>query len=389
MAASAIFFTPPSTQSSKDAVILGQGLPLERDGQPIKYFWRESLLLGSYQDADGKKFTIDSTRIERLIDNFKLAKSRGFLPYIPPDHKSARADKNYGFVVDAKKNEKGNLELLHQAIGEDSILAHARNRNSICTITDVVDEHGHSYSELIDHNCLTPSPQLNELDTFRPAIAASRGSVPATTLTLAAQKEEPMLDLKKLRTTLKAADDLADEKVIELALSRIVDAEPAAAKLATAENDLKTIRAEHAELRKQFQTSEGKVLELSRRPEPIAPPTPREMLVLSRSLKSDRQAAIEAGGVSPDCAKELDKLFETDGRPNGLALSSVGSGADDLLAFRVWSILKTNKPTPIGEKTGMQFGRQTPVDDPDQKSEKELAEAGYAQGKAYAGAGAK
>src|SRR5205823_3359798 len=110
-----------------------------------------------------------------------------------------------------------------------------------------------------------------------------------SSFTLAAQneKDEPMLDLKKLRAQLKAADDVADEKVIELALSRIAESEPLEKKLATVEKDLTATKALAAEATSKLATSEGKILELSRRPEPITPPTAREMLVLSRSLKSD------------------------------------------------------------------------------------------------------
>lgn len=365
----------------KDTIILGHEFPSEIGGQPVKYLWKEALPLGKYRDAAGKEFSVDAARIENLIVNFKKAKANGFQPFLPPDHKTRRGDKNFGFVVDATVNERGSLNLLHQVIGDDAIKAVARNKTSICTVSDVTDEHGNTYSELIDHNAIIPDPQLNNLESFQPAIAASRGSVPATVLQLAAPRSEPMIDLKKLRTTLAAADSLSDEAVIALAETKIGESAATATKLTVAENDLKLSRDALKTAKEKADASDAKVLELSRN----APKPPDEdtLMLMSDSFNTEREAALAGGGISPDTAKELQKLLESDGKPNTLALSRL-PGSPQPMAKRIWQILRNNKPVPIGEKTKFQtLSRQNPNDD-SELDETKLAAAGREQGAAYA-----
>lgn len=389
MTPSAYILTAAATRDFKDAVILGQGYPSEILGKPCKYVWKEVLPLGKYLDSKKEEFVVDPARVDRLMSNFTRAKSKsGFTPFLPPSHAARRGDSNFGFAVDTRKNERGSLEVLCQLVGEDAVLAAARNKVSICTVRDVVDEHGNEFDELIDHVAIIPDPQLNNLESFTPAIAASRGSVPVTSLQLAAQKDESMIDLKKLRASLAAAESLTDEAVIAMAETKIGEAATNATALTTAQKELNLSRAKVTELEGKITAADTKVLELSRTAPP-PPPDPRTMMLLSRSLKTERQQAIASGGINPDTAKELDKLLEENGKPNTLALSST-PGSDELLAGRIWQILRNNKPVPVGEKTRVQsLSRMTPSDNEADLDEKALAEQGRAQGKAYAGGAAK
>jgi hypothetical protein len=216
-----------ATAPFKDAVVMGQGLPMEKDGVPVRYRWKESLPLGQYRDKDGKPFEITPARVENLVRNFNRAKAKGFTPPIIDQHEK-RGAASYGSIVDARKGGNGSLELLHQFVGEDAILASARNKTSICTVGNVTDETGEVFDELIDHQALIPDPQLNNLSDFTPALAASRGqSQPAVFLELAASEQESPMDISKLRDALGAAKELPDADVIAQAALKLTETVPA------------------------------------------------------------------------------------------------------------------------------------------------------------------
>lgn len=91
-------------------------------------------------------------------------------------------------------------------------------------------------------------------------------------------------------------------------------------------------------------------------------------LLLGRALRTERKQAIAKGGVTPEVAEALDRLFlSRKGRPNSLALSSV-PGSDEPLAFEVYKMLQRNKRAPAADgdgRTGSQarmvLGRKRPL----------------------------
>jgi hypothetical protein len=258
MSNNVLVFSGDRSSPFTDAITLGQGLPVEKDGKPVRYFWKEALKLGRYQDKHGQPFEITGQRIDNLIGNFRRAKESGFLPCVPSRHEKDGAT-NFGYVVDARKNDGGGLELMCQMIGDDAILAAARNGASICTVADASDDKGNRYDELIDHLAVVPDPQLSNLQDFKPALAASRGATAnAVVLSLAASpKESEMLDLKKLREALSVDDKLADDKLIEQAIAKLTEGKTAL--------ELSRTKATEADaLKTRAEQAEAKLLELSK-----------------------------------------------------------------------------------------------------------------------------
>jgi hypothetical protein len=296
--ASASLVLSAPDQDFRDAVVLGQGLPMQREGQPVKYFWKEVLRPGEYRDKDGKQFEITANRIDTLHNNFVRAKQKGFQPWVPNGHTSD-ATKNMGFVIDARKNDKGGLDLLHQLIGSDAILAAQRNKSSIFTVSDYTDENGEHYDELILHNAICPDPQLSNLDDFTPALAASRGATAnAVVLSLAASPhEEPEMDLTKLREAIGAGKEITDDKLIEQAVTKLSENK-------TLELSRNSLTSERDALVKRATDAEARVLELSKGTIP-ADYLPREVNLVKREIAS----GVAAGPMHATCRRSAHRRY--------------------------------------------------------------------------------
>ena len=344
---SSVLVLRADTAPFRDAVVLGQGLPSEKNGQPCRYFWKESLPIGDYLDKAGTPFKVTPDRVENLIRNFNRAKAKGFLPSSPSRHEKDGAV-NFGFIVDARKNEKGSLELLHQMIGEDAIKAAARNKSSICTVANVTDETGDQYDELIDHNAVIPDPQLNNLDDFQPALAASRGTTAAAVVLQLAStptKEIDMIDLKILRETIGAAKEITDEAVIQQAVAKLSEVKGLELSRTTAATELATMktRAETAEA--SLATAQTKVLELSRAPDAGILADRADLMCQKIDLAMDKGQCTKAQ------ADILKAALKDGDKPNLLMLSRSGaSGTPIDVALKV---LELNKAF-TGSKSGTQ-----------------------------------
>jgi hypothetical protein len=305
------------TADFKSALIMGQGLPAEVKGQPVKYFWKEMLVPGRYLDASRKPFEIDGARVDNLIGNFKRASLRGYRPAVLASHDSKTGADSYGWIIDVRKNARGGLEGLHQLIGEDAHKAVARNGSSICTLKDVTDEHGDKYDELIDHNAIIPNPRLSGLQDFQPAIAASRGQVAqAVVLTLATNTQEPSMALIDEIKKALGAPDLADDKLV-VRIGELVKADGdlklANASLATAKTDLDNANKARGE-------AETKVLQLSR--------TPDADLLADRAdiFNSKVDVLVDKGLITPAHATAAKAIVMDGDKPSPLMLSRSAAG---------------------------------------------------------------
>lgn len=327
----------------RDALIMGQGLPLEKDGHPIGYRWKEVLRPGAYLDKNKQPFEITPKRINNLVLNFNRAKAKGFKPWVPNGH-TTDATKNLGYLVDARTNDRGGLELLHQLIGEDAILAASRNGSSIYTVRDFEDETGEKYDELIFHNAICPDPQLSNLDDFKPALAASRAATEsAVILSPAADyQRSPSMDITKLREAIGAAKEVTDEQVVALACTRLSESKTALELSRTKQTELDT---ELATLRTAKTTAETKVLELSRTPDV-------GMLADVADIKSQRiDLALERGQCTKAQADMLKASLKDGDKPAVLMLSK--SGPHGTPVDLVLKVLELNKPF-MGTVTGLQ-----------------------------------
>jgi hypothetical protein len=111
----------------------------------------------------------------------------------------------------------------------------------------------------------------------------------------------------------------------------------------------KRILAERSKNRKRELV--GSIGSLSRVPKGADPTT---LTLLRRSFKTERQKLIAKGAITPEVDQALCDLLFSGKQFNGLALSRM-PGSEDPLAFRLYSILKKNKPVPMnGGRTGNQ-----------------------------------
>lgn len=323
----------------RDAVILGQGLPLEKDGHACHYRWKESLPIGRYLDKNKKPFEVTPQRIETLIANFNKAKAKGFTPPILDRHEKT-GSASLGFIVQARKGENGSLELLHQFVGDDAVKLAARNKTSICTVANATDETGETYSELIDHNALVPDPQLNNLSDFQPAIAASRGQAQqAVVLTLAASEpKESAMDLTKLREAIGAAKEVTDEKVIEQAIAKLIEATPALELSRTQAATITTLTSERDNAKAALATAQQK-------------PDANLLKGWSDLTAGKIDLCLSQGKCTKAQADVLKAALKEGDAPNVLMLSR-GTGGESPLDVAL-KVLELNKPF-----TGVATGHQ-------------------------------
>jgi hypothetical protein len=69
------------------AVVLGQGLPTEKNGQPVKYFWADAISAGTYHNH-AKRFTlsVDRARMDSWVQTFNRMREQGVDVTVNADH---------------------------------------------------------------------------------------------------------------------------------------------------------------------------------------------------------------------------------------------------------------------------------------------------------------
>jgi hypothetical protein len=349
----------------REAVVLGQGLPLEKNGSPVKYFWKEVLRPGRYIDKTGKPFEISPQRIDNLLANFTRAKSKsGWLPHVPCRHEFALnrggtpdPRDNLGFVVDARKTKAGSLELLHQIIGTEAHAVVARNKSSIGTLFNVTDENGEFYDEFLDHNAVLPDPHIGGLSDFTPALAASRGQSQQPVVVLsplaASESQESEMDITKLREAIGAAKEITDEQVIAQAAAKLAETVPALELSRTQTATIATLTSERDAARAETQT---KALELSRattKPE-------RGILDGNAQVAEGRlQLLIDRSQCTQDQAKLVRENFlKPEVEAGGLMLSRSPYGGPLDAVFKLLELNKTLNG--FQQTTAQAVGRSVP-----------------------------
>jgi hypothetical protein len=94
---------PTAASAFIDAAVFSD-LPTHKDGQPVRYKWKESLPLGTYFDTRGAMFTVTAARIDNLMRNFDRARAKGFTPPILDSHEKTGAASR-GFIIATRKGK--------------------------------------------------------------------------------------------------------------------------------------------------------------------------------------------------------------------------------------------------------------------------------------------
>jgi len=379
-----------STGAFKDAVVLGQGLPQNVGGQPVRYFWKEVIRAGSYTHPQtGQSLAVTTGRMDRWIANFRRMRQRGVKVYVPVNH-SRKTEDNRGYVVDARRRGE-RLELLHQLIGEDAARDAARSEVSLRIVPDFKDGLGNVYDEAIEHSSLVVDPVVpgqGEFESAEADLAASRTAEfdrlsragaggPLYVLAQESLQKDPKTKGAVMNTTPQQVaaiqeirgllgDPMGDQSAAAVTEDNALEAAVALARELHGKWEKSRLAEEAA--RTALEEKEKQLANLSR--QEAEPVDGRTLMLLGRSLASEREAAVAGGGVSPATAKELEELLSDGGKPNVIALSRADE-AGEPLAFRVWSILRRNKPAELGQRTGVQtLNRVLPPDEPARTQEK-------------------
>ena len=223
-----------------EALTMGQGLPKTRNGKPCKYFWKEALRGGSFVDSRGNPWEFKPSDIDDIVHEhkraMKLASHEPGLDERHPTKENPSRGKNYGWVVDARKNAKGRLELLHQFVGDAETSEALNKKSSILLVPGKKDHLGNSYKWWIEQNAIVSNAQLRDLDPeFKPALAASGELIDAAYLSLSEEtpsagttpeKVESTMGMTSLRAALgEKAKDKPDAEVLALSASEYTAAQ--------------------------------------------------------------------------------------------------------------------------------------------------------------------
>ena len=315
---------------------------LSIDGVPSRVLVKDIIIAGDWvHPSTGQDVEVSAERLERWASTFAAMSANGVKVYVPLGHTSDPG-RNVGWVEDMWV-EGNKLMARMRIIGEDGILAAARNHVSIMAVPELKDGKGNVYKDAIVHVALTPEPVISGQEDF---IAASRGTGNVPVLRLACGGAK-MPGYKKIAEKLGLAIEVDDDAAEAAIVAKI---EEMLGKMKTMEEEM----------------SKGKALAASRRE------VTDEVLSLARenrTMKLDR--LVQAGKITPAVAKGLgDAMIGADG--SALRLSLSGTTPDNFDG--VLKALDELEPRALGEKTkaqGVELARGGDADS--EKRQRELA----------------
>lgn len=196
-------------------------MPPKRNGLPCHYFYKESLLPGTFQDNNKKVWTITPKDIADAKSDLDRALLLGHEPPIQNDHKNPT--KSFGFIKGARVNERGGLELLHQFMGDAERDEALRRKTSIMLLPKHEDAKFNRFNWFTDHSAVVFRPQLTDLKDYQP-LAASGQPVNASYITLS--QGDPTMDLATISAPFRlalgdSAKDKSDADILALAAASI------------------------------------------------------------------------------------------------------------------------------------------------------------------------
>lgn len=333
---------------------------------PITYLDKDTIEEGQYVDPKtGGVVKASRKDINEWARKLNEMSAAGVLePSVPMDH-SRKSTDNLGIVKRAKVREvggKARLVLTHALVGEEAPLIALRNRSSLGIDPNYVDGKGKKWGSCIVHSAITPDPVVAGMGCFTPA-QLSRGQAGNTVYLLSRKEPVMAMDPKRKKSLCKMLG-MDDSTPDETLMSKVPD-EDAQDQIAKQDEDMKTL-GRHIEklngdltaVTAERDAAKNEVVTLSRG-EPENEPDESTLYMLSRSLQTEREAAIVAGGIDEATAKKIDGILNENGKPSKIALSRIGDDMEPV-AFKVWQALRANKPVVHGGKTGIQLSRQTP-----------------------------
>ena len=349
----------PETRPFRDLPMSLEGYPAQIEGHPVHYRKKEVMRSGTYRHpSKGWELSVDRARMDKWIRNFKtLGETVGYKPFVPTKHKDYDSRDNRGFVI-ALEREGDSLYAVQQLIGDDALRDSARNDQSVCIRSDFIARDGTVYDEVLEHVAFCPDPVATGLGGFV-ALSASASGGPqdiAPVYVMAADRSTAMPftaeQLTKIRT-LPGAKDVTEEKAFDVLIGL---ATPKQDVVTMSRADREKLDSDLAALKREKETAEGKVAELSRSAgqKSPAPPDP-EVLRDRADLTADKINVAVAKGEMPQAfATKLLEKVSPGGKPNAFMLSR----ADELGDRPVDFILSMFRGEKFGVRTGEHTGQQ-------------------------------
>ncbi len=276
----------------RPAVTLGQGWPGQVSGLPAFYYWKDAIRTGTYAHPAGHySLSVTREKLDGYARTFATMRANGVGVPILMDH-APTAAATLGWIVAVKRDGDRLLEL-HQFLGEQARDTGLRNHVSLGIDPDFVDGRGVRYGEAIVHSAVTPVPVVPGQDEYEPATPAELAGGGRATVALSLQSPAaPPRDPPCIETAPPAEEPAAE------------------------------------------------------------PPTSDAVVMMSLAIDAAaarRDLAIARGGIDPATADALLALLTA--TPT-IGLSRTASGRP--LAAAVFDALSTNRPVPLGERTGPQ-----------------------------------
>lgn len=296
------------------------------NGVPRQRFRKELVRKGEYVDVkNSRPFTVTDQHLDNWAEKFAAFRAGGIKVNIPATHDGAAdPDKNRGWVEDIIR-EGDSLFGILEMIGEDGILAAARNDVSIFSPEIFKDGKGNTYAWPITHVALCPDPLFPGLGGFVP-LAASRGTATMTKLP----------DLLKALGITDAVTTENSDSLIDRAIAGLKKSEPAAGAGATA-------TATGGAAGAAVVASQGAA---KREADPLLVKTVAEL------RRTKLEGLVNTGKITPAVRDTLAKQWI--GENNGAIVASVSAGNNGDDFDSVVAAFAANEPIKLGSQTGAQ-----------------------------------
>lgn len=325
------------------------GAAPDASGQPTKTFVKDVIRTGDWVDASGIKFTVTPDRIDNWVAQFSAMQAEGIKVPIPDGH-TFDAAKNLGWVVGMFR-DGDTLKASMQFVGNDAILAASRNDVS-AYIKEVKRGTGKTFTDAIEHICLTPVPMIPGLGPFV-AIAASAGAQPQQVPVLRLATETNMTPIQQIAQALGIdATGMDDAALLTAILAKTATMATASTDAEKAKQDATQAKTALSAARTQItalEAAKGKPIEVD----------PDVLDTAVDSVTTKLNSLVEAKAITPKCreALALALVGTAEARPaiclSRKAAAAAGFGAP--LANTILEALKLNDGMALalasGEKT--------------------------------------
>ncbi len=341
------------------APFVAAGAPEAIDGVPRRRYLKELIRVGQYVKAsEDLEFTVTPATLDNWVTQFRAMRKAGVRVPIPASHDGADdPDATRGWVDDMFV-QGDSLYMSCTLVGDDAIVAAARNDVSIFSPHEFIDGAGNRYKRPIMHVALCPDPVVPGLGAFIPLAASLR-----------LQRSQKMLELiQKIAAALGISEEVTEENAEQL-LVPVLNALIARAKAEGGAQPAPGTAAPGAQAEGSGVATGGTASTVTDRTitdnlaasRSAAGPNAMVVRVLADNRRMRIDRAVEKGILRRPAAQRLIERYIGEGNAAVALAMSRGDAGDDFDA--VMEAFEANGPVALatGTKTGPQL---QPLPDP-------------------------